>query len=155
GLHVLVNNAGILVDRDGSIAELSLEAFDETLRVNLRGAFLLCQLALPSLRRAGWGRIVNVSTGLSRLTDGMGAGYSAYRISSTALNALTATLASELRGTRILVNAVDPGWVRTRMGGAGAARAVEQGADTVIWAATLPDEGPTGQLLRDRQPSPF
>ena len=64
-------------------------------------------------------------------------------------------LAGELKGTNILVNAVCPGWVRTRMGGKNAERSVEEGAQTPVWLATLPDGGPTGGLFRDRQPIPW
>jgi NAD(P)-dependent dehydrogenase (short-subunit alcohol dehydrogenase family) len=155
GLHVLVNNAGVLLDDGVSTAEVSLDRFDRTLRVNLHGPLALIQLALPYMQRAGWGRIVNLSTGLSRLSAGMSGGYPGYRASKTALNALTRNLAGELGAGPIKVNAVDPGWVRTRMGGPNAPLAVEQGADTAIWAACLGDDGPTGELLRDRQPTAF
>jgi NAD(P)-dependent dehydrogenase (short-subunit alcohol dehydrogenase family) len=154
-LHVLVNNAGVAVDESHATADLPLETFDRALRVNLRAPLALIQLALPHLRRAKWGRIVNVSTGMSRLGEGMAGGWPSYRISKTGLNALTRNLAPELRGENILVNAVDPGWVKTRMGGAGAPSSVEEGADTVVWAASLPDGGPSGELLKDRKPSPF
>jgi NAD(P)-dependent dehydrogenase (short-subunit alcohol dehydrogenase family) len=116
---------------------------------------LLIQLALPHMKQAKWGRIVNISTGMSRLAEGMSGGWPSYRITKTALNALTRNLASELRGSNILVNAVDPGWVKTRMGGPGATRTVEEGADTALFAATLPDDGPSGELLKDRRRSPF
>jgi NAD(P)-dependent dehydrogenase (short-subunit alcohol dehydrogenase family) len=155
GLHILVNNAAVALDDGASTAELPLARFDQAVRVNLRGPLHLIQLALPHMRRAGWGRIVNLTTGLSRLAEGMSGGWPSYRISKTALNALTRNLASELRGTGILVNAVDPGWVQTRMGGPGAPRTVQQGADTVLYAASLPDGGPTGELLHGRRPSPF
>ena len=85
----------------------------------------------------------------------MGVGTPGYRVSKTALNALTRILSSELRGTGILVNSLCPGWVRTDMGGAGASRPVEQGADTAVWLATLPDDGPTGGFFRDRKPIPW
>jgi NAD(P)-dependent dehydrogenase (short-subunit alcohol dehydrogenase family) len=155
GLHVLVNNAGVFADGGHQTEDLPLEHFDATMRTNLRGPLVLIQLALPEMRKAGWGRIVNVSTGLSRLSEGMSGGYPAYRMSKTALNALTRNLAAELRDSGILVNAVDPGWVKTRMGGTGATRSVKQGAATIVWAACLPADGPSGELLHDRSPSPF
>jgi NAD(P)-dependent dehydrogenase (short-subunit alcohol dehydrogenase family) len=155
GLHVLINNAALAIDGDARTATLPLDRFDEVVRVNLRGPLHLIQLALPHMRQAKWGRIVNLSTGMSRLGEGMSGGWPSYRITKTAINALTRNLASELRGTNILVNAVDPGWVRTRMGGPGGTRTVEEGADTAVWAASLPDDGPSGELLKDRKPSAF
>jgi len=149
-LDVLVNNAAISNDDGQSGAEADLERVREALEANLFGAWRLCEAAIPHMRRGGYGRIVNVSTGLAALED-MGGGSPGYRISKTSLNALTRILASELRGSGILVNAVNPGWVQTDMGGANANRTVEEGADGVVWAATLPNNGPTGGFFRDRR----
>ena len=80
---------------------------------------------------------------------------SAYRVSKLGLNALTRLLAQELKPHNQLVNAVLPGWVRTQMGGQHAARSVERGADILVWAATLPPEGPTGGLFINRRPIPW
>lgn len=154
-LHVLVNNAAIAADGEHDTASLPITQLDVAYRVNLRAPVLLTQLALPHLRKAGWGRIVNVSTGMSRLGEGMAGGWPSYRMTKTALNAFTRNLASELRGEDILVNAIDPGWVKTRMGGESAPREVSEGADTIVWAATLPKGGPSGALLKDRKPSAF
>jgi NAD(P)-dependent dehydrogenase (short-subunit alcohol dehydrogenase family) len=82
----------------------------------------------------------------------MGPGTPAYRISKAALNALTRTLAAELSGTNVKVNAMSPGWVRTDIGGPSAPRSVEEGADTAVWLATLQDEGPSGGFFKDRRP---
>jgi NAD(P)-dependent dehydrogenase (short-subunit alcohol dehydrogenase family) len=155
GLHVLVNNAAVAIDDAHRTADLPLERLELAWRTNLRAPLLLIQLAIPHMKRAKWGRIVNLSTGMSRLGEGMSGGWPSYRITKTALNALTRNLASELRGTGILVNAIDPGWVKTRMGGPGAPSSIEEGADTAIWAACLPANGPSGELLRKREPSPW
>ena len=150
-LDVLVNNAGISNDEGQRGIDADLDRVREALEANLLGAWRLCEVAIPLMQRNGYGRIVNISTGLAALED-MGGGSPAYRVSKTALNALTRILASELRGSGILVNSVCPGWVQTDMGGSSAPRPVEAGADTPVWAATLPNNGPTGGFFRDRRP---
>jgi NAD(P)-dependent dehydrogenase (short-subunit alcohol dehydrogenase family) len=150
-LDVLVNNAGISNDEGQRGIDADLDRVREALEANLLGAWRLCEVAVPLMQRNGYGRIVNISTGLAALED-MGGGSPAYRVSKTALNALTRILASELRGSGILVNSVCPGWVQTDMGGSSAPRPVEAGADTPVWAATLPNNGPTGGFFRDRRP---
>jgi NAD(P)-dependent dehydrogenase (short-subunit alcohol dehydrogenase family) len=150
-LDILVNNAAISNDDGQSGADADLDRVKEALEANLFGAWRLCELAIPMMRRNGYGRIVNVSTGLASLED-MGGGSPGYRVSKTALNVLTRILASELRGSGILVNAVNPGWVQTDMGGSSATRTVEEGAEALVWAATLPNNGPNGGFFRDRQP---
>jgi NAD(P)-dependent dehydrogenase (short-subunit alcohol dehydrogenase family) len=150
-LDILVNNAAISNDAGQRGVDADLDRVKEALEANLFGAWRLCEMAIPLMRRNSYGRIVNVSTGLAALED-MGGGYPGYRVSKTALNVLTRILASELRGSGILVNAVNPGWVQTDMGGSGATRPVEEGAEALVWAATLPNNGPTGGFFRDRQP---
>jgi NAD(P)-dependent dehydrogenase (short-subunit alcohol dehydrogenase family) len=146
-LDVLVNNAAILYDTWQRGIDADLDQVREALDTNLLGAWRLTQAVLPLLRASPAGRIVNVSSGAGALTD-MGGGTPAYRTSKAALNALTRVLAAELRGDRILVNAVCPGWVATDMGGAGG-RPVQDGAAGIVWAATLPDDGPTSGFFRD------
>ena len=153
-LDVLVNNAAIANDDGQSGVDADLDRVKEALEANLFGAWRLCEVAIPLMRRNGYGRIVNVSTGLAALED-MGGGSPGYRVSKTALNVLTRILASELRGSGILVNAVNPGWVQTDMGGSGATRSVEEGADALVWAATLPNNGPTGGFFQDGRPIPW
>lgn len=101
------------------------------------------------MKTQGYGRIVNVSSGLGQLSD-MDGNYAGYRMSKTALNALTRTVAAELAGTPVKINAMCPGWVKTDMGGPEAHRTVEQGAETAVWLATLEDDGPTGGFFRDQ-----
>ena len=153
-LDILVNNAAISNDEGQRGVDADLDRVRESLEANLFGAWRLCEIAIPLMRRNDYGRIVNVSTGLAALED-MGGGSPGYRVSKTALNALTRILASELRGSGILVNAVNPGWVQTDMGGSGATRPVEEGAEALVWAATLPNNGPTGGFFRDRHPVPW
>ena len=154
-LDVLINNAGINYDTWETAENADIDVtVAETIRTNLLGPWRICQAFLPLLRKSRAGRIVNVSSESGSLTE-MGAGPPAYQVTKAALNAFTRTLAGELRGARILVNAVCPGWVATDMGGAGAPRSVKEGAASIIWAATLPDNGPTGGFFRDGKPLPW
>lgn len=150
-LDVLVNNAAIHVDSALSVLNTKLSVLDRTLETNVRGPFMLCRLLIPLMKLKNYGRVVNVSSGAGQLYD-MRSGYPAYRLSKAALNALTRTLASEMKGTNIIVNSACPGWVNTEMGGPNAPRDVEEGADTITWLATLPDGAPSGMFFRDRQP---
>lgn len=142
------------LDDQASVFKTRLDILDATLKTNFYGPLLLCQAFVPLMKRNKYGRIVNVSSGLGQL-DSLGSGYPAYELSKAALNALTLSMARELRGTNVLINAMCPGWVRTDMGGWHAPRSVEEGADTVVWLATLPDGGPQGGFFRDRQPIPW
>jgi len=152
GADVLVNNAGILVDgRSASVLDVDPEIFGRTLDTNFFGPLRLCQAFAPRMIKRGYGRIVNLSSGLGQLAA-MGDGTPSYRSSKAALNTLTRMFAAATRGKGVLVNSMCPGWVRTDMGGPGAARTVEQGADTAVWLATLPDDGPTGGFFRDHKP---
>jgi NAD(P)-dependent dehydrogenase (short-subunit alcohol dehydrogenase family) len=153
-LDVLVNNAGIYLDpsgEEGSVFKAKVDTLRETMETNVYGPLMLCQALVPLMKEHNYGRVVNVSSGAGQLSD-MRSGYPGYRISKTALNALTRILANELKDANILVNAVCPGWVKTDMGGSNAPRTPEQGADTIVWLATLPDNGPTGGFFRDRKP---
>jgi NAD(P)-dependent dehydrogenase (short-subunit alcohol dehydrogenase family) len=146
-LDVLVNNAAIHYDTWQRGADADLGVVQEALDTNLLGAWRTAQACLPLLRRSEHGRVVNVSSEAGSLAS-MGAGAPAYSVSKAALNALTRVLAAELRPEGILVNAVCPGWVATDMGGPGG-RPVEEGAASVMWAALLPDDGPSGGYFRD------
>jgi NAD(P)-dependent dehydrogenase (short-subunit alcohol dehydrogenase family) len=154
GIDVLVNNAGIFPDAGRSVLEVELETFQSTMETNFYGPLLLCQAWVPGMITRAYGRVVNVSSGLGQLSA-MGDYAPAYSASKAALNALTRMVAEAARGANILVNAVDPGVVRTRMGGPAASRSVEQGIDTIVWLATLPDGGPTAGFFHDRHPIPW
>ncbi len=147
-LDALINNAAVYLDEGKSVFDLSVDAFQRTLNANLIGPLQLTQQLLPLLKKSTQACIVNVSSGMGALHD-MGGREAAYRISKTGLNALTRIMAAELRGAEIKVNAVCPGWVRTDMGGRSAPRSVEEGARGIVWAATLPADGPSGGFFRD------
>jgi NAD(P)-dependent dehydrogenase (short-subunit alcohol dehydrogenase family) len=162
-VDALVNNAGIYLEggwdaRGESVAESALsESVDKvrkTMETNLFGPYQLCQALLPLMAKRRGGRVVNVSSGSGQLTD-MGGREASYRMSKTALNAMTRIFAAELKGRGVLVNAMCPGWVRTDMGGPNAKRSVAEGADTAVWLATLKKGGPTGGFFRDRRPIPW
>ncbi|MBV9379734.1 MAG: SDR family NAD(P)-dependent oxidoreductase [Streptosporangiaceae bacterium] len=152
-LDVLVNNAAISYDTWQRAITADLGVVREAAETNLYGPWLIVEEFLPLLRNSDHPRIVNVSSEAGSLTS-MGGGTPAYTVTKAALNALTRMLAAELRAEHILVNAVCPGWVATDMGGAGG-RPVAEGAAGVVWAATLPDNGPTGGFFRDGRPLPW
>ena len=149
-VDVLVNNAGVDYDTDRTALSADLARVRRTFETNLFGAWMMAQAFAPGMRDRRWGRIVNVSSGAGSLA-GMGRGTPGYGASKAALNALTRLLAAELAGTGVLVNSVCPGWVATDMGGRGG-RLAQDGAASVVWAATLPDDGPTGGFFRDGRP---
>jgi len=156
---ILINNAGILIEKwAASVLDAKADTFRSTLETNFFGALWMAQALIPLMRQHRYGRIVNLSSGLGQL-DAMGDGTPAYRVSKTALNALTRMLADATRTSGILINSMCPGWVRTDMGGANAARSVKKGAETAIWLATLSatssNDGPTGGFFRDRKRIPW
>lgn len=151
-IDVLVNNAGVY-SRAGVLEE-PVDEIRRVMEVNAWGPLALCQLLVPAMVARGWGRVVNVSSGLGQYDGLGGGGFAAYRLSKLALGGITRLVAAEA-GDAVKVNAADPGWVQTRMGGPGAPRTVEEGADTIVWLATLPDDGPSGGLFRRRTRVPW
>jgi NAD(P)-dependent dehydrogenase (short-subunit alcohol dehydrogenase family) len=147
-VDALVNNAGVLHEKP--LLELTDAELGESIAVHLTGPLLLIRSLVPGMIARGYGRIVNVSSGWASFAEGMG-GPGAYGVTKAALNALTVRLAQELPST-VKVNAMCPGWVRTRMGGPGATRSPDEAAETAAWLATLPDDGPTGGFFRDGKP---
>lgn len=158
GIDILVNNAGVLLDGEtqgtDSVFTTRRDILEHTMATNVWGPLFLSQAFVPGMKKRRFGRVVNVSSGMGQLSD-MSGGSPAYRMSKTALNALTRMVHSESSGHNVLVNAVCPGWVRTDMGGRSASRSVEKGAETIVWAATLPDDGPSGGFFRDKKPIPW
>ncbi|WP_338729663.1 SDR family NAD(P)-dependent oxidoreductase [Haladaptatus sp. DJG-WS-42] len=148
-LDILVNNAGV-VGSGRALHETDINALDHTLSVNLRGATLVARACLPLLLETTAPRIVNLSSGMGALGERMSGGYPAYRISKTAINGLTAYLHGEYNRRGLLANSVCPGWVRTDMGGPGASRSVEEGADTPAWLARFAPGSPSGLFWRSR-----
>jgi NAD(P)-dependent dehydrogenase (short-subunit alcohol dehydrogenase family) len=148
-IDVLVNNAALLLDKGEGLLELSEEGLRATFETNLFGAIAVAQAVVPVMLRQKDGRVVNVSSQAGQLSS-MGTYAPAYSMSKAALNAFTRQLAAATRGSGVLVNSVCPGWVRTDMGGRRAPRSVEQGAEGIVWLATLPKSGPTGKFFTDR-----
>ena len=153
-VDALVNNAAVLVGESDGVLETGMDDVRASLESNLIGPWMLCQAFVPGMARQGYGRVVNVSSTAGQLSSGM-SWAPAYSASKAALNALSVMVAGGVRGRNVLVNSVCPGWVRTDMGGPGASRSVAQGADSIVWLATLPDGGPTGGFFKDRQPIPW
>ena len=153
-LDVLVNNAGIMIDGEAgastSIRDADIGIIERTLEVNTLAPIRLINALLPLLERVDDARIVNLSSGMGQLAD-MGGNHPAYRLSKTALNAVTRIYAAELDPARFSINSVCPGWVRTDMGGAGAELAPEEGVDTVVWLATADEARVSGGFYRQRQ----
>lgn len=150
-LDVLVNNAAILDDHGEDILKLNTEMLDRTLKTNVNGSIMVTQDFLPFLEKSpNGGRIINVSSGAGSLGR-MSTYAPAYSISKTALNAVTRQFAGALQGHNIAVNCVDPGWVRTDMGGANASRPVEEGAETIVWLATDAPQTETGKFWHDKR----
>ncbi len=143
----LINNAGVLFNE--SILEISEKDFSQALQVNLIAVHQLIKAFLPEMQKQDYGRIVNVSSGWGSFSEGLSGPYS-YSLTKAALNAITFNLAHKLP-KNIKINSLCPGWVKTRMGGADAPRTPEQGADTALWLATLPNDGPSGRFFRDRK----
>jgi NAD(P)-dependent dehydrogenase (short-subunit alcohol dehydrogenase family) len=153
-VDVLVNNAGIYPENDALHA--TIDQLDRAWTVNTRGPWLLVQAFVPGMIERGYGRVVNVSSGSGSFGEGLDPDHAAYAASKAALNVCTMTLDEALPDDGdVKVNALCPGWVHTRMGGEAAPRTPEEGADTALWLATLPADGPSGGFFRDREPIPW
>lgn len=159
-LDVLINNAGVLLDKEErshdnmpQLIRSEKKILEQTFSTNVEGPYLLCEAFAPIMRKQRYGRIVNVSSGLGQLQD-MQSNYPVYSISKAALNAVTKIFADQYKPF-VIVNSVSPGWVRTDMGGTNAPRSLQEGVDTIIWAATLPVGSPSGHFYQDREVIPW
>jgi len=145
-LDVLINNAGIGTDK-GNILEADTEMIYKIFNTNSFGALFVTRVFAPLLKKGS--RVINVSSGLGSICNGM-SGYSpVYSSSKTLLNAFTCQLSSAFNG-KVAVNSMCPGWVRTDMGGQGAPRSVEKGAETAVWLATEAPFHLTGKNFMDK-----
>ncbi len=149
-IDVLVNNAGILLDQDTSVFKCKMETLRKTMETNVYGQLNMIQSLLPLMKKNNYGRIVNMSSRMGQLSS-IGGNYTAYRMSKTALNAITCIAAAELEGTNIKINSMHPGHVRTRMGGFSAPVSPEKAAVTAVWLATLPKSGPNGKFFHEKK----
>ncbi|WP_425389619.1 SDR family NAD(P)-dependent oxidoreductase [Ekhidna sp.] len=147
-LDVLINNAAIMVSDGKDVLDIDLDVVEKTVRTNVYGPWHLIQQLSPLLEKSDDGRVINISSGMGAIDD-LSGNHPSYRISKTALNALT-IMAHDRIGASVKINSMCPGWVRTDMGGDGASRPVEKGAETAVWLATA-DEIPNGKFLRDKQ----
>ena len=148
-LDVLINNSGIGIGSSGA-SDINLNEARSVIETNFFGVWQSILILLPLLKKSSDARIVNMSSGMGSISEMVHrTGYAGYRISKSALNALSILLSNELKG-EVKVNSMCPGWVRTDMGGPEADRSVEEGADTAVWLATA-DKTPNGKFLRDRQ----
>jgi NAD(P)-dependent dehydrogenase (short-subunit alcohol dehydrogenase family) len=156
-LDVLVNNAGVNIDGDENVFDVEYSVFEETFAVNLYGAIRVTRAFIPVMKKNDYGRVVNVSSAMGSLAamTNLPGWAPAYRVSKAALNAATRLMAGAVGDFDIKINAVHPGWVRTRMGGPNAPRDVVGSADTIVWLASIPASGPTGGFFQDRKPHPW
>lgn len=152
-IDILVNNGAVNLEKpDTRVENLPLEILKRTMDINFRGTFLMCQKFIPLLKKSKSGRIINFSSGLGQLTVPRMGFYPAYSISKTAVNALTKNLAHELSETNILVFSVDPGWIKTDLGGPNAPLSINEGIDTPIYLATeLANKLQTGEFYKEKK----
>jgi len=153
-LDVLINNAGIYPDHEVNVLNLSRSQLAETFQTNTFGALEVTQAFLPYLRKGTDPRIINMSSGYGQL-DGLAPEVPSYCLSKLTLNGITIMLDRALRSEGIAVNSMSPGWVRTDMGGTGAPRSVEEGADTAVWLASEAPQNVSGRFFQDRREIPW
>jgi NAD(P)-dependent dehydrogenase (short-subunit alcohol dehydrogenase family) len=149
-LDVLINNAGVYFDENEKLLVMDPTILEKTMETNFFGVYHVIRSFIPLMEKQGYGRIINISSEYGAMSEMSSPGVGAYKLSKFALNGLTQLVAAELKGD-IKVNAVDPGWVSTDMGGPSAPRTPSQAAESILWLATIGSEGPTGGFFRDRE----
>ncbi|PKF88589.1 short-chain dehydrogenase [Bacillus sp. BA3] len=147
-LDVLINNAGVYLDESENLVTMDTSILEKTMATNFFGVYHVIRSFIPLMEKQGYGRIINVSSEYGAMSELSYPGVGAYKISKFALNGLTRLVAAEIKGD-ITINAVDPGWVSTDMGGSSAPRIPKQAAESILWLATIGPEGPNGGFFRD------
>ncbi|MGE7587783.1 SDR family oxidoreductase [Peribacillus sp. NPDC101480] len=147
-LDVLINNAGVYLDESENLVTMDTSILEKTMATNFFGVYHVIRSFIPLMEKQGYGRIINVSSEYGAMSELSYPGVGAYKISKFALNGLTRLVAAEIKGD-IKINAVDPGWVSTDMGGSSAPRTPKQAAESILWLATIGPEGPNGGFFRD------
>ncbi|CAH0212820.1 SDR family oxidoreductase [Peribacillus sp. Bi134] len=147
-LDVLINNAGVYLDESENLVTMDTSILEKTMATNFFGVYHVIRSFIPLMEKQGYGRIINVSSEYGAMSEMSYPGVGAYKISKFALNGLTRLVAAEIKGD-IKINAVDPGWASTDMGGSSAPRTPKQAAESILWLATIGPEGPNGGFFRD------
>ncbi|WNC13470.1 SDR family oxidoreductase [Brevibacillus brevis] len=147
-VDVLINNAGVYVDGNETLMNQEPSILEKTMATNFFGAYHVIRYFLPLMEKQGYGRIVNVSSEYGAMREMSYPGVGAYKLSKLALNGLTRLVAAEIAGD-IKINAVDPGWVRTDMGGPSAPKTPRQAAESIVWLAMIGPDGPNGEFFKD------
>lgn len=153
-LDVLINNAGVYLDENEKLLAMDPFILEKTMATNFFGVYHVIRSFIPLMEKQGFGRIINISSEYGAMSEMSYPGVGAYKLSKFALNGLTRLAAAETKGD-IKINAVDPGWVSTDMGGPSAPRTPRQAADSILWLATIGPEGPTGGFFREGKQIPW
>jgi NAD(P)-dependent dehydrogenase (short-subunit alcohol dehydrogenase family) len=147
-LDVLINNAGVYLDKHEKLLDMDPGILEKTMATNFFGVYHVIRSFIPLMEKHGYGRIINVSSEYGAMSEMSFPGVGAYKLSKFALNGLTRLVAAEINGD-IKINAVDPGWVSTDMGGTSAPKTPKQAAVSILWLATIGPEGPNGKFFSD------
>ncbi|CAH0145075.1 Rhamnolipids biosynthesis 3-oxoacyl-[acyl-carrier-protein] reductase [Peribacillus sp. Bi96] len=153
-LDVLINNAGVYLDENKKLLNMDQSILEKTMATNFFGVYHVIHSFIPLMEKQGYGRIINVSSEYGAMSEMSYQGVGAYKLSKLALNGLTRLVAAEIKGD-IKINAVDPGWVSSDMGGPSAPRSPKQAAESILWLATIGPEGPSGRFFRDGKQIPW